>query len=166
MKIQSSSGPGVKATCVDEDTDEWDAIVRLSVLHHVKTIWQSFGFFISLFIFKCDDNNNHWHASLHKKRLTLIWIILALCSWDVIEIPSRVSHLYVCWFPLVGHKRVTLSLKAKQSNDRSMCCLFYFFFFFAVEKGDYMLLLFAAVGERKSEFALRVSCLLLHCVNC
>lgn len=137
---------------------EWDAIVCLSVPHRVKTLWQSFLFY------KHDDNNNPWHAWLHKKRLTLIRIVLALCHWDGIEIPGRVSHSYMC---RLVRNTCDYHKKAKQSDDWSVRC---FFFFFsrdvAAEKGDYALLLFAAVGERKSLFPLHVSCQLLRCVNC
>lgn len=111
--------------------------------------------FFALFCFKRDDNNNRLHASLHKKHLTLIRIIPALCRWDGIEIPSRVSHFYVCWFPSVAHKHVTLSQKAKKATS-GVCAVL----FFSV---DCVLRLFEAVGGRKSLFALR---LLLHCVNC
>lgn len=65
----------------------------------------------------------------------------------------------------------TRAIITKRHNKATTeaCAVFFFFFFspdVAAEKGDYALLLFAAVGERKSLFPLHVSCQLLRCVNC
>lgn len=102
---------------------EWDAIVCLSVPHRVKTLWQSFLFY------KHDDNNNPWHAWLHKKRLTIIRIVLALCHWDGIEIPSRVSDSYMCWFPSVGQKHVLIITKRQNKATTEACAVFFSFSF-------------------------------------
>lgn len=150
--------------CVDEDADvsgtQLCAWVFLPTFRH----WQSFG--LCLFFFP-NVVTKRAAGMLHCTRSVSPSLGLFLHCVAETGLKYQVECPTCTWagFPLsVINTRHYHKGKTKQRPER---VLFYFpFSFFAAVKGDYVLLLFAAVSGRKSLFALRVSRLPLHCVNC
>lgn len=162
MKIQSSqkSKPYV---CWWRCWCEWGTIVCLSVFHHLQTLtifWIVSFFFPNVVTIRAA-------GMLHCTRSVSPSLGLLLHCVAETGLKYQVECLTCTWagFPLSVintrhyHKR-------QNKATAGACAVLFYLFLFAAVKGDYVLLLFAAVSGRKSLFALRVSRLPLRCVNC